>query len=122
MGAYPATNDIGCPSLKVHPASLPTPCVAGADCQFQVIDVQRDDLATLVYTSGTTGNPKGVMLTHGNLLSMMLDFSFHSRSATTVPNDPAPGDIMVSILPCWHIFERVCRAFCIVPCRWSILL
>jgi len=78
----------------------------GADCQFQVIDVQRDDLATLVYTSGTTGNPKGVMLTHGNLLSMMLDFSFHSRSATTVPNDPAPGDIMVSILPCWHIFER----------------
>lgn len=34
--------------------------------QYDVI--RPDDVATLVYTSGTTGNPKGVMLTHANLL------------------------------------------------------
>lgn len=43
------------------------PCfVSGERVQYDVI--RPDDVATLVYTSGTTGNPKGVMLTHANLL------------------------------------------------------
>jgi long-chain acyl-CoA synthetase len=40
--------------------------VSGERVQYDVI--RPDDVATLVYTSGTTGNPKGVMLTHANLL------------------------------------------------------
>lgn len=40
--------------------------VAGPDFACEAIN--SDDIATLVYTSGTTGNPKGVMLTHRNLL------------------------------------------------------
>lgn len=40
--------------------------VSGERVQYDVIC--PDDVATLVYTSGTTGNPKGVMLTHANLL------------------------------------------------------
>ena len=58
-----------------------------------------DDLATLVYTSGTTGNPKGAMLTHGNITS----------NVTTVRDIVPfqPGDIALSILPLSHILERM---------------
>ena len=57
-----------------------------------------DDLATLVYTSGTTGNPKGAMLTHGNITSNV---------ATVRDYVPfQPGDIALSILPLSHILER----------------
>lgn len=58
-----------------------------------------DDVATLVYTSGTTGNPKGAMLTHGNITS----------NVTTV-RDVVPfkaGDVALSILPLSHILERM---------------
>ena len=37
--------------------------------------ISSDDIATLVYTSGTTGNPKGVLLTHRNLLHQVLRFT-----------------------------------------------
>jgi acyl-CoA synthetase (AMP-forming)/AMP-acid ligase II len=42
--------------------------------EFQPHHSRRSDLATLVYTSGTTGHPKGVMLTHGNLMYQMDHF------------------------------------------------
>lgn len=61
--------------------------------------VERSDVATLLYTSGTTGNPKGVVLTHGNLLAQLEDISLGERL------DPVPGEVFVSVLPCWHIFE-----------------
>jgi long-chain acyl-CoA synthetase len=58
-----------------------------------------DDLATLVYTSGTTGNPKGAMLTHGNITSNV------ATVRDVVPF--APGDTALSILPLSHILERM---------------
>ena len=57
-----------------------------------------NDLATLVYTSGTTGNPKGAMLTHGNITSNVL--------ATSELITLQSGDIAMSILPLSHILER----------------
>jgi long-chain acyl-CoA synthetase len=56
------------------------------------------NLATIMYTSGTTGNPKGVMLSHGNLLSNAL--------ATFEVCDAQPGDVQLSWLPYSHIYAR----------------
>lgn len=61
-------------------------------------DLGADDLATIMYTSGTTGNPKGVMLTHGNLLSNVLALSERAGQR--------PGDVVLSWLPYTHIYAR----------------
>lgn len=67
-------------------------------------ELDRDDVATIVYTSGTTGQPKGVMLTHGNLLHQ----TSHRLAPTKNYDDgePIPGELMLSLLPVWHITER----------------
>ncbi len=59
---------------------------------------RADDLATLVYTSGTTGNPKGAMLTHGNITSNA------TASMSVLPLQS--GWTAISILPLSHILER----------------
>ncbi|XP_043688750.1 long chain acyl-CoA synthetase 6, peroxisomal-like [Telopea speciosissima] len=57
-----------------------------------------EDIATICYTSGTTGTPKGAMLTHGNLIAnvagVILGIKF------------CPSDVYISYLPLAHIFER----------------
>ncbi len=58
-----------------------------------------NDLATLVYTSGTTGNPKGAMLTHGNIASNV------AATCSVMPMEH--GDVCMSILPLSHILERM---------------
>ena len=64
----------------------------------------RDDLATIIHTSGTTGFPKGAMLTHGNILSNVEGVQFWVLEAR-------PDDIMLSHLPLSHIFERMAGQF-----------
>jgi long-chain acyl-CoA synthetase len=58
----------------------------------------RDELATLLYTSGTTGEPKGVMLTHRSFL-FQID---RLRNVLFIDHT----DIFLSVLPVWHSFER----------------
>jgi len=60
--------------------------------------ITPDDLLTIIYTSGTTGTPKGVMLTHSNIM--------HNVRTLPLKIDLGPEDVWVSILPTWHIFER----------------
>ncbi|MBW2688802.1 MAG: long-chain fatty acid--CoA ligase [Deltaproteobacteria bacterium] len=64
----------------------------------KVAEVTQKDLLTIIFTSGTTGNPKGVMLSHRNFL-------FNTE---TLPPVIAitEQDLWVSILPSWHVFER----------------
>jgi long-chain acyl-CoA synthetase len=60
--------------------------------------VKPEDLASIVYTSGTTGVPKGVMLTHRNLT--------HQSDRIEFGVGPVPGDIALVLLPSWHAYER----------------
>jgi long-chain acyl-CoA synthetase len=62
--------------------------------------VDVDDLAVLIYTSGTTGTPKGVMLTHRNLVANSFDsFGYGFRGLKS-------GDAVLSVLPFAHIYEH----------------
>ena len=58
-----------------------------------------NDMLTLIYTSGTTGVPKGVMLSHGNILS---NIKYLTEQGGTV----GPNDVLLSFLPLSHILER----------------
>jgi long-chain acyl-CoA synthetase len=77
--------------------------LAGVDPAFDPSPISKaiepDDLLTLIYTSGTTGPPKGVQLTHRNLLSLV-------SSVEDVIELPKRGSKVISWLPAAHIAER----------------
>ncbi|MBS4172904.1 long-chain fatty acid--CoA ligase [Bacillus sp. FJAT-49736] len=66
--------------------------------------IGRDDIATIIHTSGTTGIPKGAMLTHGNILSNIEGVQFWVLEAKST-------DILLSHLPLSHVFERMAGQF-----------
>jgi long-chain acyl-CoA synthetase len=70
----------------------------GSGCDLGQPQISPETVATLIYTSGTSGNPKGVVLTHGNLL-------YQVCAARTVLQLNI-GDRVLSILPTWHSYER----------------
>ena len=58
----------------------------------------EEDIATIIFTSGTTGEPKGVMLCHRNFLCQLPSFNLIFEIK--------PGDIWLSVLAVWHVYER----------------
>lgn len=61
-----------------------------------------DDICTICYTSGTTGNPKGAIITHKNLVSNMAGSMVHLGE-----HSPSHNDVTISFLPLAHMIERL---------------
>ncbi|VAW90771.1 Long-chain-fatty-acid--CoA ligase [hydrothermal vent metagenome] len=76
------------------------------------VDTDKNSLATIVFTSGTTGRPKGVMLSHNNIL-----WNTHACSAT---EDFCPDDIFLSFLPLSHMFERTVGYYMPIMCGSNV--
>ncbi len=70
----------------------------GRNHELQPVEQDRSTIASLMYTSGTSGMPKGVMLSHGNFI--------HQVNAAAGVVTLAPGKKVLSILPIWHAYER----------------
>jgi long-chain acyl-CoA synthetase len=72
---------------------------SGSDANFTPAEINTDDLAVLMYTSGTTADPKGVMLTHGNLLAEA-ESVFSLISVTE-------RDSILAVLPLFHALAQM---------------
>ncbi|MCQ2589600.1 MAG: long-chain fatty acid--CoA ligase [Treponema sp.] len=70
-----------------------------AEIEAEMAKTEPEEVATMIFTSGTTGTPKGVMLTHDNYISQL------SCIDTFLP--AKPGEFWLSVLPVWHVFERL---------------
>ena len=73
--------------------------VEESEVTARMAEVSSADLVTIIYTSGTTGNPKGVMLSHSNLLSNV--------QACIAPIPAKQGSKVLSFLPVCHVYERM---------------
>lgn len=79
------------------------------DVRNLLADIKSDDLVTLIYTSGTTGTPKGVMLSHGNLISNLKEVIKLQKNL---------GDEkFLSFLPLSHVLERMAGHFFALSCN-----
>uniref|UniRef100_A0A2K6R4S8 Long-chain-fatty-acid--CoA ligase n=1 Tax=Rhinopithecus roxellana TaxID=61622 RepID=A0A2K6R4S8_RHIRO len=93
----------------------------GQKCGVEIISLKAmevsspppapEDLAVICFTSGTTGNPKGALITHRNIVSDCSAFV----KATENSVNPCPDDTLISFLPLAHMFERVVE--CVMLCH-----
>lgn len=79
---------------------------------LQLHDALPEQLATIVYTSGTTGRPKGVMLSHANIL--------WNAYASQQKVDVFPDDLFLSFLPLSHTFERTIGYYLPMMCGAAV--
>ena len=89
--SYDEVIERGMAYRKEHPEAVERELEKGSDTE----------VATIIFTSGTTGEPKGVMLTHKNFIVQLDDLK--TRVILY------PGEKAIVVLPVWHSFERLCE-------------
>jgi long-chain acyl-CoA synthetase len=97
--AGPGAEDAGAECVLVEPGKFEE-LLGGADPVDDVADRDDEDTGVILYTSGTTGTPKGAELTHGNL-----------RAATQISRDlvdAGPDSVAFGGLPLFHVFGLTC--------------
>lgn len=88
-----------CTFYQLSEIDLPITPVERVEIETMIDRITPDDLLTLIYTSGTTGRPKGVMLTHGNIL-------FDAFNIIEIAEVLTENDVLLSFLPLSHVLER----------------
>ena len=79
-------------------------------------ELSMDDIAVLQYTGGTTGLPKGAMLTHRNLTAAVSIYGLTREAGEQ------PGDRLIAVLPLFHIYALTCVLLRGVSAGWELLL
>lgn len=79
-------------------AEFSVPGILESYAPAEPANISPDDLAAIVYTSGTTGKAKGVMLSHGNLID----------NASCLDNESSSDEVLLSVLPIHHIYCFTC--------------
>ncbi|HOZ45579.1 MAG TPA: long-chain fatty acid--CoA ligase [Candidatus Hydrogenedentes bacterium] len=92
------------------------PLLLSASAEFDIVDTMPDDTAVILYTSGTTGSPKGAELTHFNMF-------FNALLVRDYLGKISPGEVGLVVLPLFHSFGQTCmqNATILSGCTMSML-
>ncbi|KAJ6842151.1 long chain acyl-CoA synthetase 4-like [Iris pallida] len=80
----------------------------GSNQQFDLPINKKTDICTIMYTSGTTGDPKGVLISNENIMTLIAGVD---RLLNSVNEELTQKDVYLSYLPLAHIFDRVIEEF-----------
>lgn len=94
-----AAAAVGVDAVTVGPVS--PDALLGTDPPAAAVERSGDDLAVILYTSGTTGQPKGAELTHANLAG-------NCRTTAETLTESTPDDVIMGCLPLFHVFGLTC--------------
>jgi long-chain acyl-CoA synthetase len=102
--AESGASDAGAECVLVKPGEFEQ-LVASQEPEYELADKSADDTAVVLYTSGTTGTPKGAELTHANLRS-------NCTVSTKALGDFSTEDVLLGALPLFHTFGQTCTMNC----------
>ncbi len=97
--AQHGADEAGAEVINVKPGEIEGE-IFGHEPDFDIVDRADDDCAVILYTSGTTGTPKGAELTHGNLGSNV--------DTVLAMFEIADNDVVLGALPLFHSFGQTC--------------
>ena len=103
IGTLTAEDEKVSTDMGIKLVSMETLEEEGKNAPVPHVPPKPDDLSTVCYTSGTTGKPKGAMLTHRNIISDSAAALYILNSQTPISNE----DFYLSYLPLAHMFERI---------------